>query len=119
MTPVRLRPLAEELPPRLLYTTAVINIMGVNANGIRTKRKRLMLHRLLRELRAGVAVITETHMRRRELGGLTFPDYYIGNEYCRPTPPGERIWGGGGSHTGKPRNSGRGHHRGKGSGANC
>ena len=71
-----------------------MNILGINANGIRTKRKRLMLHRLLRELKVGVGVITETHMRHRELRGLTFPDYYIGNEYCRSTPLGERIGGG-------------------------
>ena len=81
-------------PPRLLYTVSVINIVGVNANGVRTKRKRLMLHRLLRELKAGVGVITETHMRRTELKGFNIPDYYIGGECCRPTPPGERIGGG-------------------------
>ena len=33
-------------------------------------------------------------MRRVELRGLKFPDYYIGGEYCRPTPTGERIGGG-------------------------
>ena len=80
--------------PRVLYATAVINVVGVNANGIRTKRKRLMLHRLLRELRAGVGIVSETHLRRAELGKLSFPDYYIRGECCRPTPPGERIGGG-------------------------
>ena len=78
----------------MLYTPSVINIVGVNANGIRTKRKRLMLLRLLRELKASAGIITETHMRRAELGRLRFPDYYIGSEYCRPTPSGERIGGG-------------------------
>ena len=80
--------------PRMLYTTSVINVVGVDANGIRTKRKRLMLHRLLRELKAGVGIITETHMRKTELGGFSFPEYYVRGDYCRPTPPGDRIGGG-------------------------
>ena len=79
---------------RKLYTLSVMNVVGVNANGIRTKRKRLMLRKLLRELKTGVGIITGTHMRRSELRGMVFPDYYIGGEHCRPTPIGERIGGG-------------------------
>ena len=33
-------------------------------------------------------------MRQAELGQLRFPDYFIGSEYCRPTPRGGRIGGG-------------------------
>ena len=80
----------EKTIPRVLYTLAVINLVGVNANRIRTKRKKLMLHRLLRELKAGIGVITETHMQRAELAKLHFPDYYIRGECCRTTPVGER-----------------------------
>ena len=76
----------EAIPSRLLRTLSVINVVGVNANGIRAKRKRLMLHRLLRELKAGVGVITETHMRRAALGQLNFPDYHLGGEFCIPNP---------------------------------
>ena len=90
--PLRLREGMGE--PRLLHTPAVINIMGVNANGIRTKRKRLMLHRLLRALRVGVGVVTETHLRKGDIKGLSFPDYYVRGDFCRPTPVGERIGGG-------------------------
>ena len=80
--------------PRLLFALSVLNVVGINANGIRTKRKRLMLHKLPRELRAVVGVITGTHMRRGELSGSVFPDYYIRGECCRPTPQGARIDGG-------------------------
>ena len=46
---------------------------------------------MLRALRVGVGIVTETHMRKAELGGLTFSDYYIRGELCRPTPQRGRI----------------------------
>ena len=78
----------------MLYTSSVINVVGINANGIRSKRKRLLLHKLLIEIKAGVRIVTETHMRKSELRGLKIEDYYIQGQYCRDTPLGERIGGG-------------------------
>ena len=79
---------------RILYTSTVINVVGINANGIRSKRKRLLLRKLLIEIKAGVRIITESHMRKTELRSLKIDDDYIQGQYCRDTPVGERIGGG-------------------------
>ena len=79
---------------RVLHTTTLLNLVSININGVRTKRKRLLLQKLLADLQVGICVSTETHMRRHELNGLKIDDYFIVGEYCRPTPVGERIGGG-------------------------
>ena len=79
---------------RVLYTSEHLNVVCVNANGLRTRRKRELLGKLLFDLQAGVGVITETHLRRHDLDRLHFRNYNKPSHYCRPTEEGRRIGGG-------------------------
>ena len=79
---------------RVLYTSEHLNIVCVNANGLRTRRKRALLGKLLFDLQAGVAVVTETHLRRGDIGGLHFRNYNKPSHFCRTTEEGRRIGGG-------------------------
>ena len=69
-------------------------MISVNVNGVRTKKKRLLLEKLLEELKVGVCILTETHLRKRNLGGLRIPGYHVLGDYCREPPAGARIGGG-------------------------
>ena len=66
----------------------------VNANGLRTRRKRARLGKLLYALKAGVGIITETHLKEHEAPGLTIRDYNKPAAFCRPEVEGVRTWGG-------------------------
>ena len=79
---------------RILYTSAHLNVIAVNANGIRTARKKRLLRKLLRDLQVGLGIITETHLREEDLEGLRFRGYYRPAEYCRETEAGRGIRGG-------------------------
>ena len=79
---------------RILYTSAHLNVIGINANGIRTARKRRLLRKLLRDLQVGLGIITETHLREEDLEGLRIRGYYRPAEYCRKTEIGKSIRGG-------------------------
>ena len=71
-----------------------MNIISVNANGLRTGRKRRLLRKLLRDLQVGLGVITETHLREADLEGPRIKGYNRSAEYCRPDVEGVLIWGG-------------------------
>ena len=68
--------------------------MCVNMNGLRKKRKRILLGKLMYDLWAGICVVTETHFRKPDLDQLAYDNYHILADYCRPVPLGERIGGG-------------------------
>ena len=72
----------------------ILNVMSINANGLRTKLKRDLLGKLLQDLQVGVGLITETHLRKPDLAWIKFPQYHIVADYCRRTPTGQRIGGG-------------------------
>ena len=78
----------------VLFTEAVANFVCINADGIRTQRKRLLLYKLLRDLQVALCVVTETHLREEELPKVRTPNYYRVAEFCREIPPGVRPGGG-------------------------
>ena len=68
--------------------------MCVNMNGLREKRKRILLGKPMRNLWAGICVVTETHLRKSDLNQLAYDNYHVIANYCRPIPLGGRIgWG--------------------------
>ena len=69
-------------------------VMCVNINGLRKKRKRVLLGKLMYDLWAGICIATETHLREADLSKLRYDNYHVVAQYCRPTPIGERIGGG-------------------------
>ena len=71
-----------------------MNVVSVNVNGVRAKKKRLLLAKFLEELKVGVCVLTETHLRKRDIGGLRIPVYHILGDCRGRTPVGARIGGG-------------------------
>ena len=79
---------------RILYTSAHIGVMGVNANGLRTNRKKRLLRKLLLDLQVGIGVISETHLREEEMEGLKIKGYNCPAHYCRPNVDGVGIRGG-------------------------
>ena len=68
--------------------------MSINANGLRSPQKRALLSSLLRDLRVGVGIITETHLRQSDLAWVKCPGYNVVAHHCRRTPVGQRIDGG-------------------------
>ena len=82
------------LPGRASVNAADLMLVCVNINGLRKKKKRVLLGKLLFDLRAGVGVVTETHLRKSELKKVRISNYHILTEYCRPTAIGEHIGGG-------------------------
>ena len=71
-----------------------MNILTLNINGLRTKRKKTLLGKMLKDLQIGVCVLTETHLRKSDLEQIDYPQYSIIADHCRPTPEGEWIKGG-------------------------
>ena len=65
--------------------------MRVNINGLRKEQKRILLGKLTYDIWAGVCVVTETHLKKADLGQLAYDNYRIMADFCRPTPIGERI----------------------------
>ena len=53
-----------------------MNIIYVNINGLRKMRKRTMLEGLMRDLHAGICVVTET-LLRGDLGKLKYDYYHV------------------------------------------
>ena len=74
--------------------TTALMVVCVNINGLRKKKKRALLGKLMFDLWAGVCVVTETHLRKPELDRVQIDHYHILADDCRPTPIGERIGGG-------------------------
>ena len=72
-----------------------LKVICVNINGLRKKKKRALLGKLMYDLWAGVCIATETHLRKPELDVLQISNYHILADNCRTTPIGERIGGGG------------------------
>ena len=85
----------ESLPGRANVDTTTLMVVCVNINGLRRKKKRALLGKLMFDLWAGVCVVTETHLRKPELDRVQIDHYHILADDCRPTPIGERIGGGG------------------------
>ena len=71
-----------------------MTMLTINANGIRTKRQRAFLGKILVDLRIGICVVTETHLRIKELKRIRMNDYVVLADSCRPTPVGDHIGGG-------------------------
>ena len=76
---------------RVLATGAVLNLISINANGLRKKKKKLLLGKMLHDLQAGVCVVTETHLREADIKRIRFPQYHVVTHHCRPTPKGTKI----------------------------
>ena len=69
-----------------------MNVISLNVNGIRKKRKRLALERVLDELHISICVATETHLRKKDLKRTKFKNYTLMADFCR-NPVG-KIGGG-------------------------
>ena len=78
----------------VLHTGSVLNIISINANGLRTQLKRDLLEKLLIDLQAGVGIIPETHLRKPDLAWIRYPNYTVVADYCRRVPIGRHIAGG-------------------------
>ena len=68
-------------------------VVRVNINGLRKKKKRGLLGKLMLDLWTGVCVVTETHIRKEELGRAQIDNYHILADDCRATSIGEHIGG--------------------------
>ena len=78
---------------QVLFADATANFVCINANGLRKRRKRLMLYKMLHDLNVGLCLITETHLRESELSRVRTPGYYRATEHCQDAPLG--TWPGG------------------------
>ena len=76
------------------HAGAILNIMNINSNGIRSKKKKMFLRNILNDLRAGVRAVTEAHLRTRDLDYKQSRNYNAKAVYCRPAPVRARIGGG-------------------------
>ena len=54
----------------------------VNINGLRQKRRRTLLGKLLHDLHAGICVVTETNLREEDLKTLDYDYYNVATDYC-------------------------------------
>ena len=73
-----------------------LRVVTVNCNGLRGHRRRRALGRLLAVLRAGVRVVTESHLRRGDSKMLQcpdFPDHAVVSSFCRKAK-NKKIGGG-------------------------
>ena len=61
----------------------LMRMLNLNVNGIRKRAKRIELAELLRKLKIGVCVLTETHLRKEECDRTHFKYYSIAAESCR------------------------------------
>ena len=86
------------MPGRESLATVNMIVMCININGLRKKHKRVLLGKLMFDVWAGICIATETHLRENDLDKLRYDNYHVIAHYCRPTPVGERIGGGGGYH---------------------
>ena len=78
----------------VLCAEAVTNIVCINANCLRAKRWGTFLGKLLENATAGICSVTEAHLRKDDLSRISFDNYVLLADYCRPTPGGEWIAGG-------------------------
>ena len=84
----------------LQHLGTYLAIIVLNCNGLRERRKKLALSRLLYEHSASIGVITETHLRQWEVNRLQIPNYHVVTSYCRGAT--DRA-GGGGNNLGPPQ----------------
>ena len=70
-----------------------LRFVTLNCNGLRGRRQRLALERLLGALKASVRVATESHLRRWDLEILRIPGYVVASSFCRKAT-NKRIGGG-------------------------
>ena len=59
------------------------NIVTININGIREKRKKIALGRALCAVQAAVCVVTEAHIREEDLETIKIPNYKVITHCCR------------------------------------
>ena len=78
----------------IAQTGAILNIVSLKINGLRTRAKRTLLGSVLRDLQAGVCLLTGTHLRDADLEGEKYPSYNIIADYFRPAPIRECLAGG-------------------------
>ena len=71
-----------------------LTVVCVNMNGLRKKKQRTLLGKLMFDLWAGVCIVTESHLRKPDLDKLAYSSYFMVADYCRPIPLGEKIGGG-------------------------
>ena len=74
------------------YTSHSCNLKTINSDGLRKRRKRTALGRAPKAMNAAVCVITESRVRRRDLGWVQIPNHEASAHYCGPTEA--RIGGG-------------------------
>ena len=65
--------------------TGYLNILNINVDGLRTKQQRLALLQVLSVHRIDIGILTETHLRRKDLKRIHFRGYKILGESCRST----------------------------------
>ena len=51
----------------VLCAGAVLKVLSLNINGLRTGEKRKLLEKLLYDTQAGICLLTETHLRKPDL----------------------------------------------------
>ena len=78
----------------MLCAEAVTNIVCINANCLRAKRWGTFLGKLLENATAGICSVTEAHLRKDDLSRISFDNYVLLADYCRPIPVGEWVAGG-------------------------
>ena len=69
-------------------------MVHLNANGLRTDSQRTFLGKLLVDLQVGICIVTESHLRKRDLKKLRYKNYVVLADSCRPIPLGEHAAGG-------------------------
>ena len=60
-----------------------LRIVSINVRGLRVKEKRAALLALLVELKVGICVFTETHLKKRDVKQLYSPRCQVANQDCR------------------------------------
>ena len=79
---------------KIMYGQAALNVLNININGLRSKQKKTLLGEILRDAKAGICIITESHLREAEVDQLRIKNYHVITKYCIPIPIGEHISGG-------------------------
>ena len=74
-----------------LHIDTYLSVLTLNCNGLREPGKRNVIARLLYIKVAGLCILTETHLRPREVEGLAIPNHHVVAGSCRD--PIRRIGG--------------------------
>ena len=63
-----------------------MNILAINADGIRRKNKKLVLGEIPKEKHIDVCIASETDLRKEDMDRISFDGDAIVTDYSRQTP---------------------------------